>query len=546
MNENIRILLLTSMSEKGVNITPPIGLHRLRFYLAQRGISCDVVDFAIEDTDSSLLDVANGVYHIIGMQVTHFQILGDLELFWLYKSAAKKCGHNVLMMAGGQEATMNHQQWLEVGVDLIGLGFAEKVMYEIASRMAIHVNGADSSPTLDIPRLFGDLDGVAFLKSDGQPVYRAAQLMDEDEFRHLNYSQVKEMDIPHIKYWDLVRAQRADLFVAGERRYTYETVRLYTSSHCPRRCGFCSSQNFFPISLGQKSPILMLSAQEVFDLIIYHIDTFGAKAYLFTDDDFAVGNRSGLERFKSLAHMIIAAKKSGQIPYDLRFIFQARIADFLIRVNDSDKKHEINTELLDLISSAGFRNVGLGVETFSDNLLFAPSINKRVTSQACHDVVNAMIERKMVPQIYIIIGIPESSCEELVDSMDAAIDYMDKGCDVGMVTQLRAYPGSPLVQNHEYKIAYKNWQHPETGQTHKFMDFFIPNDPVMHVVATNIKQEAVIELDKAVSDNNLADKTIWPKSLVGVTAFMAAARLLKRDDVYARYKVYLDRSIVSV
>ncbi|MBF0445861.1 MAG: hypothetical protein HQL68_09730, partial [Magnetococcales bacterium] len=503
MNKNIRILLLTSMSEKGVNITPPIGLHRLRFYLAQRGISCDVVDFAIEDTDSSLLDVANGVYHIIGIQVTHFQILGDLELLWLYKSAAKKCGHNVLMMAGGQEATMNHQQWLQIGVDLIGLGFAEKVMYDIASRMALHINDADSCHTLDVPSLFGDLDGVAFLNGDGEPVYRAALQLDEDEFRQLNYHQVKKMDIPHIKYWDLVRAQRADLFVSGERRYTYETVRLYTSSHCPRRCGFCSSQNFFPISLGQKSPILMLSAQEVFDLIIYHIDTFGAKAFLFTDDDFAVGNRLGLERFKSLCLMIIDAKNIGRISSDLRFIFQARIADFLIRVNEDDNKHKINSELLDLISRAGFRNVGLGIETFSDNLLFAPSINKRVTSQACHDVVNAMIARKMVPQIYIIIGIPESSCDELVESMDAAIDYMDKGCDVGMVTQLRAYPGSPLVQNRDYKIAYKDWRHPETGQIHKFMDFFIPNDPVMHVVAANIKQEAIIELEKAVSDNNL-------------------------------------------
>ncbi|MBF0382243.1 MAG: hypothetical protein HQL69_14560 [Magnetococcales bacterium] len=543
MNENIRVLLLTSMSERGVNMTPPIGLHRLRFYLAQRGISCDVVDFAIEDSDKSLLDVKRGLYHIIGIQVTHFQIITDLELLWLYKDASRQCRHNVLMIAGGQEATMNHKQWLEVGIDLIGLGFAEKVMYEIASIMATHITDAGPKAPIDVGQLFGELNGVAFLDNHGQAVYRPAQHMDEDEFRQLNYNQVKKMDIPHLEYWELVRAQRADLFVTGERRYTYETVRLYTSSHCPRRCGFCSSQNFFPISLGQKSPILMLTASEVFDLIIYHIETYGAKAFLFTDDDFAVGNRSGLERFKNLCNIIIAGKKSGQIPAELRFIFQARIADFLIRTNDTKKQHEINFELLDLISTAGFRNVGLGVETFSENLLFAPSINKRVTSKACHDVINAMLKRKMVPQIYIIIGIPESSCEELVDSMDAAIDYMDKGCDVGMVTQLRAYPGSPLVQNPEYKIAYKSWQHPDTGKIHKFMDYFIPGDPVMKVVAANIKEEALVELEKAVSDNNLDDTTIWPKSLIGVTAFMAAARLLNRMDVYNRYESYLDRSI---
>jgi radical SAM superfamily enzyme YgiQ (UPF0313 family) len=520
-----------------------MGLHRLRFYLEERGIACDVVDFAIEEPERSLAKVSKGVYNIIGMQVTHFQILGDLDLLWLYKDAAAKCEQPVLMISGGQEATMNYQQWLEVGVDLIGLGFAEKVLYQIASRMSEHLDVAASVAPLNIPSLFGDLDGVAFIDDDGKPVYRPALPMDEAEFRDLNYTQVKKMDMPHLEYWDMVRSERADLFVSGERRYTYETVRLYTSSHCPRRCGFCSSQNFFPISLGQKSPILMLSAQEVFDLIIYHIDSFGAKAFLFNDDDFLIGNKWGLERVKNLCHMILEAKKNGEMPEGIRFIFQARIDDFMLKVSNPDKNYRVNTELLDLLSTAGFNNMGLGVETFSDKLLFAPSINKRVSAAACHEVVNALLERNMVPQVYIIIGIPESSTDDLVDSMDDAIEYMDKGCDVGMVTQLRAYPGSPLVQNQDYQIAFKEWKHPQTGQTHEFMDFFIPTDPVMQVVAENIKQEALRELEKVVSDNKWSDTTIYPKSLIGVTAFMAAARLLGRMDVYKRYKAYLDRSI---
>ncbi len=543
MTDNVRILLLTSMSEKGVNKTPPLGLDRLRFYLEERGIACDVVDFAIAETGPSLAAVGNGAYDIVGMQVTHFQIMGDLDLLWAYRKAAATCGKPVLIMAGGQEATMNYQQWLQLGVDLIGLGFAEQAMYEIAVRVAEHFKANGRNASLDIPGLFGDLDAVAYLDEAQRPVYRPAPLMSGEEFRRLNYTQVKNIDMPHHAYWDLVRAQRADVFVTGERRFTNETVRLYTSSHCPRQCGFCSSQNFFPLSQDQKTPILMLTADEVFDLILHHVDTYGAQAFLFNDDDFAIGNRAGLERFESLSRMIIEAKKSGRIAPDTRFIFQARVADFLLKAKDAHGAHQVNTQLLDLISEAGFRNVGLGVETFSDKLLFAPSINKRVAAAACHDVINAMLKRNMAPQIYIIIGIPESDTDDLVSSMDDAIDYMDKGCDVGMVTQLRAYPGSPLVQNPDYRIACKKWRHPETGKIHEFMDYFIPNDPVMQVVAANIKEEALKELEEVVEKKALHDTKIWPKSLIGVTAFMAAARLMQRDDVYRRYSSYLDKAI---
>ena len=37
----------------------------------------------------------------------------------------KPAAHPVLFVAGGQEAAMNSRQWLDLGIDLIFLGFAE-------------------------------------------------------------------------------------------------------------------------------------------------------------------------------------------------------------------------------------------------------------------------------------------------------------------------------------------------------------------------------------------------------------------------------------
>jgi len=258
-----------------------------------------------------------------------------------------------------------------------------------------------------------------------------------------------------------------------------------------------------------------------------------------------VGSKWGLERLEKLCKMIIAAKADGRIENSARFICQARVADFMIRVNDPARNYRINTPLLDLMHQAGFNNIGLGVETFSERLLFAPSINKRVSAHACHDVIHALLEREMAPQIYVIIGIPESTGEDLIQTMDAAIAYMDKGCDVGVVPQLRAYPGSPLMSDPDYQISFKSWTHPDSGQTFRIADLFIPTDPAMRIVAENIKQEALKELEAVVHEQGWDDTTIWPKPLIGVTAFLAAARLLERHDVYERYRAFVEKTIAE-
>ena len=122
-----RVLLLTSKGEAGLNVTPPLGLYRLKFYLEERGIACDVLDLDLYPHQTALEQVADGGYALVGMSVSHFQIDNDLEVLWQFRRAAEKAPRKVLFAAGGQEAALNDRQWLKAGVDLILLGFAEEV-----------------------------------------------------------------------------------------------------------------------------------------------------------------------------------------------------------------------------------------------------------------------------------------------------------------------------------------------------------------------------------------------------------------------------------
>ena len=75
----------------------------------------------------------------------------------------------------------------------------------------------------------------------------------------------------------------------------------------------------------------MLTPEQVLDLIRMYVDRYGARGFLFSDDDFPVGNKPGLDRLRRLCELIIADKASGRLPEDLHFACQARILDFVER-----------------------------------------------------------------------------------------------------------------------------------------------------------------------------------------------------------------------
>jgi radical SAM superfamily enzyme YgiQ (UPF0313 family) len=450
MTNGLSILLLTSKSWSGFNISPPLGLYNLKTAVEQRGHSCEVFDYDIDDEDALKARVKAGAYDVIGMSVTHVNMSMDLDaLLELYQLALT--AHDTLMIAGGQEATMNYEQWLRTKlVDVTFLGFADKTFTvfcdELLKLDRKYHDGAVLAPAL--VDLLKNTKGVAYLdptqKLEGdvalKAVYQPSPTLTQEEFSELFHINGLKQGIPYHRYWDTVRARKDNSFNNAE--FTVETVRLYTVSHCPRRCGFCSSQNFLPLSQNEKTTIIMLSAREVFDLVAHYANNVGARAFMFSDDDFPVGSTQGLARLQDFCRMVVEAKNAGMLPKELRFFCQARALDFLRRLPDGSKV--LRGELLQLMKTAGFHNIGMGIETFCDRLLQKPSVNKiGVTVKDYRTVIDGFLNIAITPQTFIIIGIPESTVEDVMESITTATEYINKGADVAVISTMRVYPGSP-------------------------------------------------------------------------------------------------------
>ena len=531
---SLSILLFICESQAKTTVSPPMGLYKIAAYASGDGIDCDVLCMDLDSPDKYLAKAEAGGYDVLGISPSHWNAKQDLEVLWRFHDRARKSGKPVLFVGGGQEASMNPGQWLHFGIDLIFLGFAEKTFAEFCRRYRDLSPDKRAGPVED---LAGELAGVSYLDRSGALRESPAETMTCDYFREVSHHRVLSMEIPFAKYWEAVRGAHADTSLGSE--FIVEFVRLYTSSHCSRRCGFCNSQNFLPISQGGKSPIIMLGAEEVFELVQHFIDTYGARGFFFSDDDFPIGNRAGIDRAKRFSKLVVEAKRAGRIPETVRFHCQARIADFLVRGTDGTKRPD--PAFLEVLEKAGFRSVAMGVETFSDRLLKAPSINKvGITAENCMAVLDAMTEAGMVPLINLIIGIPEAEPRELVETLDIALDYIIGGCEINVTGPMLALPGAPLLDDERYPVHHWHWTHPKTGEVHPISSYFEPFDPAVAAVSNGYDRMLDDALDEVARRHGWEGK-ILHKRIRNTTAILAAARLLedavlisKTEDVIAR------------
>ena len=332
-------------------------------------------------------------------------------------------------------------------------------------------------------------------------------------------------------------ADSADISL-GASDFFIENVRVYTASHCPRGCGFCSSQAFLPESQGGTMPIIMLSADEVAELVFMHVDRYGARSFLFSDDDFPVGNKRGLERLTRFCDLMIEFKEAGRIPRETRFSCQARVMDFVLRRPGGYR--EVDRDLLARMVAAGFMSIGIGVETFCDRILKAPSVNKgAVTTADALGVIDAMMEAGLVPQTNIMMGVPEYTVDELAETMEISVANIRKGCDVATTRVMFAYPGAPLFESGAYPVKYRTWINPWNGRKASIADHFVPHDPTIAEVIAGYDAAAEAELDSVMRQQGWEGK-IAHKRVVNVTSMMAVARMIGKPELAAKFAGILD------
>ena len=389
-----RVLLITASTGLGFNYAPHFGMYQILNYLKHNNISCDMYDRDLELFKKAKIyendvieSLKKGEYDVVGISVAQDRVLGeqkmiaDLELIWRMRAAAEVSGKIPMFVSGGQAAQLNYKQWLDLGIDLIVNGYGEKTFYDICKRYFNIPKKLRKAS--ELIKVIEEVGGVSY--KDEKNIYRyiPAATVDEKLFKELFLEFPQKYEMPHKIFWDVIREANANKDL-GASEFIVENVRLYTTSHCPRRCGFCNSGQFLleasapeddlmidkkgmRFSSG-KQKLVQLNAKELMELIMFNVKKYGAKSVLFSDDDFAL--KSKHNRVKEFCKLVVEYKQKGLMDKNFRFNCQTHVTDWLTN------HKEVNKELIEAVAKAGFESISVGVETFTDRVIGLSSINK--------------------------------------------------------------------------------------------------------------------------------------------------------------------------
>ena len=424
-------------------------------------------------------------------------------------------------------------------MDLILLGHCELALVEVLKRFVKN----DSNLNCDI---YSDIKGVAYIDSLGKLIKNNQPQQAPEEFEYTNYNIMMEMDAPYHYYWDLIRSRSSDVLTANKRSFVIENARLYTSNRCLARCGFCSCVGFLPSAHGEgRGKFIGLTAKQIHALIIRNVNKYGARAFSFNDEDFLVGNNLGETRVLELCKLIVESKNKGEIPQEVKFSCQTRAGNFVIKGKNGDG-NTLNHNLVKTMKNAGFHNVSLGVESFSEKLMKAPSINKAgMTAENCKLVLEGFFEHGLYATINLILLIPESEPEDLLNTLYTAVEYMDKPVQISTSNVMRMFPGAPIYYSNDYNTVDVNVKNELNGKNIRIPVYCEPQNKSLRglLKILETKEESVAKafrIEKGIDTNKML-----PRAVLTLLLFRLVAKYLKDNELLQLINNKLDTMVTA-
>jgi len=173
-------------------------------------------------------------------------------------------------------------------------------------------------------------------------------------------------------------------------RYTNE-IEIATSRGCPHQCIFCSVPNH----MGRR--IRYRSAKLVGDELEYFYRR-GIRSFQFGDDNF-LGHRGRIK--------------------DLLLEIEARKLDkAVLRCGQGIRADLINEDILTLMKRAGFKQLGIGVESGSDRIM--KIICKHLTVEQVDRAVELACKMGFDVTLLFVYGTPGETLEDVQKSIDLA------------------------------------------------------------------------------------------------------------------------------
>jgi len=340
-----------------VFIREPIAVEMIAGYLRANGILADIIHQTTSKDDDVIDAIAAQQTRILGVSV-HSTNLWPRILEFLHK--CKERLPALCIVCGGNHPSRAPEIVLERCVDYVVRGEGENIFLELCTAIL----GEEKS----------DIDAVKGISYE-----KDGCVINHPSAPRLDY---KKSPWPIRKKEILTELKCAPL--------SYPTppdqvgvVQISYSRGCPFTCDFCVSPLVFPGKVQFRDP------KDVVDEIEHLQAEFGTNFVFFNDLTFDIHR----ERTMALCREIISRK--------VKFHWFAYCS---VHLKD---------DLVAAMAEAGCSRIGIGVETFSDemNKIYKPQWNLEKTSRA----LELSDQYGIINRVYLMIGYPEETREILAE-----------------------------------------------------------------------------------------------------------------------------------
>jgi radical SAM superfamily enzyme YgiQ (UPF0313 family) len=453
-----------SSPRPGQYAAPPLGVHRLAGYCRLRSefeVDVDVIDPALTGTRAFVRSLRARSPALVGISTLAPTLQADLQLVELTRRFAPAS----LVVLGGQGvAGLESLLVEEGGADLVVRGFGEEALVTLAGLL-----GPVGRRGILADSRLSDIPNLTIRESEGKSCQTRPALVPANLFRLANEA-IDFASIPYPLYWEVNRRRYPPEHVRIMRNERLlNTIRLITQSHCPLGCNYCSSTRFLDVVEGRRQTVLMQDPEETVSTmeraLAAHPET---TSFYLNDDDFVLRRPRALE----FARLVVKRFGAGR----LSFICMTRV-------------DHVDEEMARELAGAGFRLIFLGVETFSAGTLAAMEkhLHHRgdYTSLA-RQAVLTLLEAGIVPQIGLIPFYPAVHEEDLLVTIENAVDLVGRGARLSIFPMTDAYPGASLFKS-SYRVST---QEIRVGRQKLCLPVhFLPEDPAMQDLAARAIDE---------------------------------------------------------
>lgn len=303
----------------------------------------------------------------------------------------------IVIIAGGNDSTLNFSFYLENGVDFAILGEGENTLTELISKVA---EGKD----------YTKIDGLAYIDKEGSIKNNPKTNFIED----IDTIPYPARDLlPLENYWK-------KKFSHGPVKERYTPI--VSSRGCPLNCAYCSSTIFWQRKWRARSP------KNFVDEIEECFNKYGISEFEIEDDAFSFNIQRAIDICNEIIKRGLGSKITWNTPNGIR-------------------PENMNKEVLTLFKNAGCKYLVFAPESGSQRLL-KEVYNKFISLDLIADLVRYCYELKIRVAAFIIVGLPVQTNEDYRLTKGYIQRLARLGLDEVIVFPLWPYPNTPITQKY--------------------------------------------------------------------------------------------------